>query len=227
VTQPTPGFLERSQLPRRILGAMLSVLVPGAGHVVLGYSKLGWVIAAVSLALGAVVVASAIHVATTVFLIGGAMYILGTVASVVTVFALPPGPAVRQGLRALWPVLVLALGFRGAAYVVRTYELQAEVITDNALAPEVVEGDVLLIHPGSFDAKPGDVIRYDGASEAERHVARVLGSPDPSHLALKAADGSTHTVAASTISGRGLFVMATTGKVKDGRGRIWKPLTPR
>lgn len=228
MTAAPRGLLERTQLPRRLLGAMLSVLVPGAGHVVLGYPTLGWIIAAISLGLGATVVIAALNVATSVFLVGGGAYILGTVASVITVFALPPGPRLKDGLRALWPVLVLALLFRGAAYVVRTYALEAEVIADNVLEPQVVEGDVLLVRPGRSDPQPGDVIRFgERGPDAVRRVRRVVARPDAAHVEVQLDAQHRELVPLEQVTGRALFVMATSGKVKDGRGRIWKPLDPR
>ncbi len=216
--------LQRTELPRRILGAVLSVLVPGAGHVVLGYKKLGWIIAAASLGLGASVVISALIVAPVAFLVLGALYILGTVASVVTVLALPPGPQLKDGLRGLWPVLVLAIGFRGAAYV-RSYVLEGEVIADNVLAPLVVEGDVLLVHPGHGEPQPGDVIRFGVLGpDSARRLRRVLARPDAAHLEVQLDDQHHELITLDQVTGRALFVMATNGKAADGRGRIWKPL---
>lgn len=218
--------LQSTELPRRLLGAMLCLLVPGAGHIVLGYSTLGWAIAAASLTVGAVVVGSAIAVYPTVFLVFGAMYILSTVGSVISVFALPPGPKLKDGLKALWPVLVLALSFRGAAFVVRTYALEAETIGDDALAPQVVPGDVLLIYPGRGNPQPGDLVRFGvmGPSTTPR-VRRVASRPDADHVTMQLDPQNVETVPLDQVTGRALFVMATDGKVASGRGRIWQPLT--
>jgi signal peptidase I len=178
VTQVQPqsflGRLAQGELPRRLLGAVLSVLVPGAGHVVLGYSRVGWIVAAFSLLLGGVAVGCAIYAATTAFLVFGAMYILGTVASVLSIFALPRGPKLKEGLFALWPVLILFLVFRGAAYLVKTYAFDAyRVPSHTAMLPLLSVDDIVFVSPRASHVRVGDVVLVDQPDGKSRTLLRV------------------------------------------------------
>ena len=227
--------LARTELPRRILGAVLSVLVPGAGHVVLGYSRLAWVIAGSSLALWGGVIAAALAVQTTAFLLLGAIFIVGTAVSVVSIFALPPGPRLKDGLRALWPVLVLFPVFRGAFYLVGIYALSNHVATDGAMGPAIASGDLVLVRP-SGEVAVGEVALVEHpAGSGTLWLRRVLQRPsdgsEASERILVGADLSSDPAAASPaaaiapaqLRGRALFVFMA-GRSSDGRGRIWKPL---
>ncbi len=159
---PPPGsFLARlaqSELPRRVLGAMGSVFVPGAGHIILGYSRIGWIVAAVLLAVGAATVLCAMSAITTGFLIFGAIYILCTVACVVSIFALPPGPRLKQGLAVLWPAFVLLIVFRVAAYMVQNYALSAVKMPSLAMAPAIGTGDIVFVSTHADVVRVGDVV---------------------------------------------------------------------
>jgi signal peptidase I len=168
--------LRRTELPRRLLGAIISVLVPGAGHVVLGYPNVGWSVAGAALLIGACLIVSALKVWTGLFLASGALYILGIVASVVSIFALPPGPKLKDGLRALWPVLVLFLVFRGAAHVVRTYLLASLQAPSSSMLPLIADGDLVLTDLDPTRAPvAGDVIVYAEPGHPERmHIDRVI-----------------------------------------------------
>jgi signal peptidase I len=298
--------LQKTELPRRILGMVLSVLVPGAGHVVLGYPRVGWAVAGAALTIGAGLVGAALASLTGLFLVCGALYILGIVVSVVSIFALPPGPKLKEGLRALWPVLVLFLVFRGAAYLLRAYALSAVQAPASSMLPLVADGDVLLTTarpPGNVT--PGDVIVFTEPGHADRlHVDRVVAvggqrvrimggrlvvddvpaplQPDGEITVRQAATGGrpayeqryervleqlggrryatlldraiTQTdppevvlapdqlyvlgdnrtnshdsrhfgpVSRGSVVGKGLFVLAASGKELDGRGRIWQRL---
>ncbi len=170
--------LRRTELPRRLLGAVLSVLVPGAGHVVLGYSTVGWIVAAASLVIGAGLVLSALATATKLFLLFGSLYILGLVGSVISIFALPPGPKLKEGLRALWPVLVLLLAFRGAAHVVRTYALSSYKVPSSAMLPLIADGDLILATIGAHSPELGDVVVFAEPGHPETlHIKRVVAVP--------------------------------------------------
>jgi signal peptidase I len=152
------GRLAQSELPRRILGAMISIFVPGAGHVILGYQRLGWIVAAVSLVLGAGFVGCVMTVATSGFLVFGAAYILCTVASVLSIFALRPGPELKKGLIALWPVFVLFVVFRGAAYLVQGYAFDALQMPSMAMAPMIGTGDIVFVTKRGYVPRLGDVV---------------------------------------------------------------------
>jgi len=56
---------------------------------------------------------------------------------VISIFALPPGPRLADGLRALWPVLVLFIVFRGAGYVVQNWALRGLGISELDLFAEL------------------------------------------------------------------------------------------
>jgi signal peptidase I len=177
VSQPLPGsFLGRlaqSELPRRVLGAMASVFVPGAGHIILGYSRIGWMVAAVLLAVGAATVLCAMAAITTGFLIFGAIYILCTVACVVSIFALPPGPQLKEGLFALWPVFVLFVVFRGAGYVVQNYALSAVKMPSLAMAPMIGTGDIVFVSKHADAVRVGDVVLFE-APDKQLLIRRVI-----------------------------------------------------
>jgi hypothetical protein len=197
-------FLQRladSELPRRVLGAMLSVFAPGAGHVVIGHQKIGAIIAAIMLALFGLATLGAVLVVPTLFLLAFGVGIFLLIVCVVSVFAVPPGPSVREGLRALWPALVIVAVFRAATFFVGNYVVGVVPVPDDALAPELRKGDWLLVHPGPT-ADPGDV---------------VLVQPPTGTSHLVRDDGAT-----ADIHGRALFVLAS--GAGDGRGRIWKSL---
>ena len=220
--------LESTQLPRRLLGAVLAVLVPGAGHVVLGYSRLGWVIAAVSLLVGGAAVVCATMCVVKAFLVLGAIYIFGTIASVVSIFALPPGPQLKDGLRALWPVLVLFLVIRGAAYTMQTWALVADYAPDASMRPAMERGDTVFSRPGVPDPRPGELVVVEHPSvEGTRYlrrIARVNG--DAVELRGDAADEKAVTlpsVSRAQLRARALFVFAAAPGT-NGIARVWKPL---
>lgn len=228
--------LARTELPRRILGAVLSVLVPGAGHVVLGYSRLAWIVAGSSLALWGGVIAAALAVQTTAFLLLGGIFIVGTAVSVVSIFALPPGPRLKDGLRALWPVLVLFPVFRGAFYLVGIYALSNHVATDGAMGPAIASGDLVLVRP-SGEVAVGEVALVEHpAGSGTLWLRRVLSRPSEGQAGREgrilvgvdeasdpAAASPAGPVAPAQLRGRALFVFMA-GRGTDGRGRIWKPL---
>lgn len=219
-------FLQRlahSEVPRRILGAVIAAPVPGAGHVILGYPRIGWIIGAVTLSLIAIAALGAVAMVPSVFLVAGAIMILVTVGSIVSLFALPPGPRLKDGLRALWPVLALFVIVRGFVFLMGAFVLQVAPVPDDAMAPALRQHDTLLVHPGDR-VQVGDVayVEHPAGTFLVRRVAAV--NADKLDLSSDT-DPSLVSVERAEVRGKALFVLGA-GKV-DGRGRIWKPLTRR
>ena len=194
--------LAANEVPRRVLGAVLTVPVPGAGHVILGYPKLGAIITAVMLALFGGATLGAVSVMPRLFLACGAIAIFLLVACVISIFALPPGPKLKDGLRALWPAFVIFVAVRAAVYVVGNFAMQVAPVNDDTLAPEVRKGDTMLVHPGPA-AAPGDVVFVEAPA---------------GKFQWKRYDGA---IPKDEIRGRALFVFSS---ASDGRGRIWRSL---
>lgn len=215
--------LAHSELPRRILGAVIAAPVPGAGHVILGYPRLGWIVAAVTLTLIGVAALGAVVGVPGLFLAAGALMILVTVASIVSLFALPPGPRLKDGLRALWPVLALFVIVRGFVYLMGAFVLQVAPVPDEAMAPALHEQDTLLVHPGD-GVEVGDVA-YVEHPAGKFLVRRVAARTDDKLDLSSDVDPSLVSVERAEVRGKALFVLGA-GKV-DGRGRIWKPLSRR
>jgi hypothetical protein len=220
-----PAPRPSAQVPRRLLGAVLSVLVPGAGHVVIGYPRVGWIVGGLSLALGGVIVMSARACAITPFLLFGAVYIFGTVASVLSVLGLPPGADIGRGARGLWPVLVLFVLFRGAAYAVQTWALEADLAPDGAMRPAIEKGDVVLAALGRFEPRAGDVVVVEHGGD--RHLRRVR-AVDEVGVEVVADEPRERgpvppRVARAQVHARALFVFAA-ARGSDGRARVWKRL---
>jgi len=220
--------LERTQLPRRLLGAVLAVLVPGAGHVVLGYGRLGWIIAAASLLVGGAAAVCAMMCIVKAFLVLGAVYIFGTVASVVSIFALPPGPQLKDGLRALWPVLVLFLVIRGASYTVQTWALAADYAQDGTLRPGMEPGDIVFSRPGVPDPQPGDLVVVEHPSVSGMRYLRRVASVNGDVVELRGDSVDDKAVSVPLVTraqlrARALFVFAA-AKGTNGVDRVWKPL---
>lgn len=221
--------LAKTELPRRILGAVLSVLVPGAGHVILGHPRVGWLVAGAALALWGAVVVSAITVQTTAFLLLGALFILAMVVNVVSVFAMPPGPRIKDGARALWPILVLLPLFRGAFYLVGLYVLTNQIAGDGAMRPAIASGDLVLIHP-TRQVPPGEVALVEHPAGSGTLWLRRVETRTPERVVVSADDRSDPAAASPAadlhpdqVRGRALFVfMAARGT--DGRARVWKAL---
>jgi hypothetical protein len=214
--------LERSQLPRRLLGAVLAVLVPGAGHIVLGYRRLGWAVAAATLVVGAGFVFSVLGCAMTLVGVFGGGYILGTIASVLSIFALPPGPRLKEGLRALWPVLVLFLVFRGAAYGVGTWAITGEFAPDDAMLPSIVRGDLLLVAVRDTP-RVGDVVLLEQSGSDQRTLRRLVAVKDDQLVITARLSDSAEHVPRTALRGRVLFVFAA-ARGTNGVDRVWKPL---
>ncbi len=215
--------LAHSELPRRILGAVIAAPVPGAGHVILGYPRLGWIVAAVTLTLIGVAALGAVVGVPGLFLAAGALMILVTVASIVSLFALPPGPRLKDGLRALWPVLALFVIVRGFVYLMGAFVLQVAPVPNEAMAPALHEQDTLLVHPGD-GVEVGDVA-YVEHPAGKFLVRRVAARTDDKLDLSSDVDPSLVSVERAEVRGKALFVLGA-GKV-DGRGRIWKPLSRR
>jgi hypothetical protein len=221
--------LERSQLPRRLLGAVLAVLVPGAGHVVIGYFRLGWIVAALTLLVGACFIASVLGCVMIGVGVSGAVFILGTTASAISVFALPPGPRLKDGLRALWPVLVLFLVFRGAADGVQRWAIAVDLAADDGLRPAIVRGDTVFSNLSRRAPTPGDVVVIE-PEPGQRYLRRVVAvaddrlwvtadPPDPLPYGLG-------PVLLTSLRGRALFVFAA-ARGTNGVDRVWRPLGHR
>ena len=219
-------FLQRlahSEVPRRILGAVIAAPVPGAGHVILGYPRIGWIIGAVTLSLIAVAALGAVAMVPGIFLVAGATMILVTVGSIVSLFALPPGPRLKDGLRALWPVLALFVIVRGFVFLMGAFVLQVAPVPDEAMAPALRQQDTLLVHPGD-GVQVGDVAYVE--HPAGKFLVRRVAAVNADKLDLSSdTDPGLLSVERSEVRGKALFVLGA-GKV-DGRGRIWKPLTRR
>jgi hypothetical protein len=219
------GKLEETQLPRRLLGATLSVLVPGAGHIVLGYTTLGWVVAGVTLVIGAIIVAAALTCSMTLLAVFGAIYILGTIASALSIFALRPGPRITAGLRALWPVLALFVVFRGAAYGAQRWGIEGDYMPDSTMEPRIIPGDLLVSHV-TKDVAVGDLVVVE-PSEEHRYVRRVTNiDGETLSLAADHEDPKAEkllSVSRSAVRAKPLFVFAT-ARGTNGVGRVWKPL---
>lgn len=215
--------LAHSELPRRILGAVIAAPVPGAGHVILGYPRLGWIVAAVTLTLIGVAALGAVVGVPGLFLAAGALMILVTVASIVSLFALPPGPRLKDGLRALWPVLALFVIVRGFVYLMGAFVLQVAPVPDEAMAPALHEQDTLLVHPGD-GVEVGDVA-YVEHPAGKFLVRRVAARTDDKLDLSSDVDPGLVSVERAEVRGKALFVLGA-GKV-DGRGRIWKSLSRR
>ncbi|MEO6952044.1 MAG: S24/S26 family peptidase [Polyangia bacterium] len=219
-------FMERlahSEVPRRVLGAVIAAPVPGAGHVILGYPRVGWIIAAATLSLIAVAALGAVAGMPGVFLVAAAMMLLLTVGSIVSIFVLPPGPHLKNGLRALWPVLALFVIVRGFVFLMGAFVLQVAPVPDDAMAPALRQHDTLLVHPGA-GVVVGDVAYVE--HPAGKFVVRRVAGIDADKLELSSdTDPSLLSIERSEVRGKALFVLGA-GKV-DGRGRIWKPLSKR
>ncbi len=164
--------LARTQLPRRVLAAVFSVLVPGAGHVVFGWTRAGWIIGGGTLALALAGAGCALVPVIGPFLVIGAICLLAMVASVISIFAVPPGPDLERGPVTLWPVFVLFVLFRGAAYGVDHYVLDALSTPDVAMLPLVGERDVVLVDRRPFEPRVGDVVAFADPKDIAQRVAR-------------------------------------------------------
>ena len=168
--------LQRTEMPRRILGMVLAVLVPGAGHIVLGYSTLGWVVAGIALGLSAAALGAALFVATQVFLLLVAALLLFLVLSVVSIFALPPGPRLKDGLRALWPALALLVVYRSAAWLVPAHVMPSYSVADMTMLPAIATGDVLLATARATTPRAGDVVLFEDPTHPDKpQLGRVVG----------------------------------------------------
>jgi hypothetical protein len=221
--------LERSQLPRRLLGAVLAVLVPGAGHVVIGWTRIGWIVAALTLLVGVGFIASVLGCVMIGVGVGGAIYILGTTASVISIFALPPGPRLKDGLRALWPVLVLFLVFRGAADGVQRWAIAADLAADDGMRPAIVRGDTVFSNLSRSVPEAGAIVVIEPAP-GERYLRRVVTVADDRLWV--AADQPEPVpygigpVPLASLRGRALFVFAA-ARGTPGLDRVWRPLGRR
>ena len=215
--------LAHSELPRRILGAVIAAPVPGAGHVILGYPRIGWIVAAVTLSLIGLAAVGALVGSPALFLAAGALMILVTVASILSVFVLPPGPHLKDGLRGLWPALALFVIVRGFVYLMGAFALQVAPVPDEAMGPALRQQDTLLVRPGDH-VVAGDVAYVE--HPAGTFLVRRVAARTADKLELSSdTDASVVTVERAEVRGKALFVLGA-GKV-DGRGRIWKTLSRR
>jgi len=126
---------------------------------------------------------------------------------VLSVFAIPPGPRLADGLRALWPVLVLFVIFRGAAWLISDRILLIAPAPDDSLKPAMVQGDIVFFHVDPSPPGPDELVLYQAAD----HITLRRGPGKPE-------DGQ--------VRGRALFVFAA-AKGTNGIDRVWKPLQAR
>jgi hypothetical protein len=190
-------------------------------------------VAALTLMVGAGFIGSVLMCAMLGVGICGAIYILGTTASVISVFALPPGPRLRDGLRALWPVLVLFLVFRGAADAVQRWAIAADLAADDAMQPAIARGDTVFSNLSRRVPRPGEVVVIEPEA-GRRYLRRVVGvlddvlwvaadQPDPVPFGLAPIP---QPVPLGALRGRALFVFAA-ARGSNGVDRVWTPLGRR
>jgi signal peptidase I len=153
---------------RRVVAVVLSLVLPGAGHVVLGRGRRAAIPVALLLAL-------LVSIPWT-----GALGLLGALVALVGVAldALVIRPSVERpaGLRVALILGALILGLAGFRTALRAWWLDSYRVPAASMAPTMWPGDLFLVAKTRRDPAPGDVIVFRAPIDpGPIFVKRVVG----------------------------------------------------